>query len=142
MKFELKLKQYKMKNMMLTALIITLFMSCGKESASENFLPGKWNLVQTNLYQNDTLKATSYAEEINTVYYFSACETSQGNSCDMYIEEDGEKFVYTYMYDTDGSAIIIDENSIFEICTMNESELCLVRYYDSYRSEYMFTKDE
>lgn len=131
-----------MKNMILPALIFTLFMSCGKESVTENYLPGKWNLIQTSLYQNDTLQATNYAEDVNTVYYFSACETSAGNSCDMYIEEDGEKLIYTYIYDSDENAIIIDENSVFEICTMNESELCLVRNYENYRSEYKFVKDE
>lgn len=128
--------------MILPVLIFSLFMSCGKETVSENYLPGKWNLIETSLYQNDTLQATSTAGEINTIYYFSACETSAGNSCDMYIEEDGEKQNYNYFYDTNGNAIIIDESSVFEICTMNESELCLIRTYENYRSEYKFVKDE
>jgi len=128
--------------MILQVLILNTILSCGKEAVPQNYLPGKWNLVQTSLYASDTLQATNIMEEMNTVYYFSSCETSQSASCDMYIEEDGEKLVYNYIYDSGGNLIIIDENSVFEICTMNESELCLVRNYENYRSEYKFVREE
>lgn len=120
----------------------TLITSCKKEMTTVNYLPGKWNLVQTELYENDSLKAVAHADEITTVYYFSSCETNTESACDMYVEEDGEQHYYPYVFDSKENSLMVGETSIFTITSITETQLCLVRTYDTYQSVYFFTKSE
>lgn len=128
--------------MILSGTILSLVMACAAEHAEPNYLPGKWNLVQSAFYENDSLKATATVSEIQTVYYFSACETSVTGSCDMYVEEDGEQHYYAYLFDPQTNLLILDEASVFKVESINENTMCLVREYEHYRSAYLFVKSE
>ena len=128
--------------MILLATVFPFLFSCGKDLAEVNYLPGKWNLVQSELYENDSLKAISQSDEVNTVYYFSSCETSHGSACDMYVEEDGEQQYYDYVFDKNNQTLLVGENSVFTVAEINSNELYLVRDYDQYRSTYLFKKSE
>lgn len=130
-----------MKTMILAATL-GLLVSCGKEVAEMNYLPGKWDLVKTELYENDSLKAVNVQNEVSTVYYFSSCETAHGSACDMYIEEDGEQLFYSYTYDENSGTLQLNESSLFKVDEVSDSELLLVREYDNYKSTYQFKRGE
>src|SRR3989344_4303686 len=127
-----------MKKMILLAATIGFLFSCSKETAEVNYLPGKWNLAETGLYENDTLKGVNLMDEVNTVYYFSSCETAHGVACDMYIEEDGEQQFYSYTYDETTHILQLNGSSNFIVEKVSDSELLLVRTYDNYKSTYHF----
>ena len=128
--------------MILLAATIGLLFSCGKETPEVNYLSGKWNLVKTELYESDTLKAINLHDEVNTVYYFSSCETSNSSACDMYIEEDGEQLFYSYTYDAGTGSLQLDGSSNFYVEDVSDSELKLVREYDDYKSTYLFKRGD
>lgn len=131
-----------MKKMILLVTTLSLFISCSKEIAEVNYLPGKWNLVKTELYENGTLTATNVQEEVNTVYYFSSCETAHNSVCDMYIEEDGEQQFYSYSYDETTGYLQLNSTSNFYVDAISATSLLLVRDYDTYQSKYFFAKGD
>jgi len=128
--------------MILLAAIFPFLFSCGKDMPEENYLPGKWNLVQSELYENDSLRAVSQSHEVNTVYYFSAGETGNGSSGDMYVEEDGEQQFFEYVFDQPNKMLLVGQSSIFKVEQINSASLYLVRDYDQYRSTYLFHKSK
>ncbi len=131
-----------MKKMVLLVVALSLFVSCGKEIEETNYLPGKWNLIKTELYENGTLQASNVVAEVSTVYYFSSCETSNSNMCDMYIEEDGDQQYYSYYYDDATGYLQLNGTSNFKVAEISSSNLLLVRTYDSYESKYLFVKGD
>src|SRR5687767_12978792 len=118
-----------MKKMILLAAVFPLLFSCSKDPVEVNYLPGKWNLVQSAFYENDSLKAISQSDDVNTVYYFSSCETSTGSACDMYVEEDGEQQYYEYIFDERSGTLLLGETSVFQVAHITSTELQLVRDY-------------
>lgn len=127
---------------LLTATFGFLF-SCSKEMIeTKNYLPGTWNLMQTELYENGVLKASDMKNEVTVIYHFSSCETGNGNSCDMYIEEDGEQQFYSYTYDEITRIIQLNGSSNFLVEEMSAKELKLAREYDGYKSTYHFTRGD
>ncbi len=131
-----------MKKMVFLVVALNLFFSCSKEIVEVNYLPGKWNLIKTELYEGDTLQASNMVDEINTVYYFSSCETTHSNMCDMYIEEDGDQQYYSYYYDDATGYLQLNGTSNFKVAEISSSNLLLVRTYDSYESKYLFVKGD
>ncbi|MBK7130682.1 MAG: hypothetical protein IPM74_08915 [Crocinitomicaceae bacterium] len=131
-----------MKKMFAIISILSLFVSCTKEIPQVNYLPGKWGLVETALYQGDSLNAVSVQEEISTVYYFGSCETSHSQQCEMYIEEDGESSWFSYLYDESNNLIILNNQSTFEVMQIQQNQLVLQRSYDNYKSTYRFIRSE
>ena len=129
-----------MKKMFLLVPILSLLISCSKDVVETNYLPGKWSLISTELYENDSLKAHTYNEEVNTIYYFFDCETSSSATCDMYIEEDGEQQAFTYVYNADQNSIVLNAESIFRVDRLNVNQLNLSRTYGHFRSTYAFIK--
>lgn len=128
--------------MILLAATLSFLISCSKEITEVNYLPGKWNLVKTELYENGTLTASNVQQEVNTIYYFSSCETAHSSVCDMYIEEDGEQEFYTYSYDETTGYLQLNSSSNFYVDEISSSSLLLVRNYDTYQSKYLFSKGE
>lgn len=129
-----------MRNMIFLAALLSVFTSCKKETIHVNLLAGKWNMIQTELYEHNHLSALSEQEEINTVYYFGSCETSSSNSCDMYIEEDGEQESYLYTYDSVSGNLLLGTTSVFRVAEIDENTLVLDRSYEQYRSVYRFVR--
>lgn len=128
--------------MVLSVVAFSLFVSCSKEIIETNYLPGKWNLVKTELYENGALQASNVVAEVNTVYYFSSCETAHGATCDMYIEEDGDQQYYSYSYDDASGYLQLNGSSSFQVAELSSSNLLLIRTYDSYQSKYLFVKGD
>jgi hypothetical protein len=131
-----------MKKMILLVAAFGFLVSCSKEIVEANYLPGKWNLIKTELYESGALQAVNLVEEISTVYYFSACETAHSNLCDMYIEEDGDQQYYSYSYDDASGFLQLNGSSNFQVAEISSSTLLLVREYDTYQSKYLFTKGD
>lgn len=131
-----------MKKMILFVAAFGFLVSCSKDIVQPNYLPGTWNLVKTELYEKGTLTASNVQEEVNTVYYFSSCETSHTSMCDMYIEEDGEQQFYSYIYDETTNNIQLNSSSNFYVEQISSNSLLLVREYDTYRSKYFFVKGD
>lgn len=131
-----------MKKMILIIAAFGFLMSCSKDIVQPNYLPGTWNLIKTELYENGALTASNVQEEINTVYYFSSCETSHSSICDMYIQEDGEQQFYSYSYDETTNYIQLNTSSNFYVEQISSGSLLLVRSYDSYESKYFFVKGD
>lgn len=128
--------------MILFVAAFGFLVSCSKEVVEANYLPGKWNLIKTELYENGALQASNVLQEVNTVYYFSSCETSHSNMCDMYIEEDGEQQFYSYSYDNGTGSLQLNGSSNFQVAEISSSSLLLVREYDNYQSKYLFSKGD
>ena len=126
--------------MILFLPIFSFLISCNKDVVETNYLPGKWNLVSTELFENDSLKAQTFNDEINTVYYFFDCELSSSENCEMYIEEDGEKQTYVYNYNAVQSTIVLNTESVFRVDRLNINQLNLSREYGHFRSTYAFIK--
>ena len=130
-----------MKKMIFLISALSLFFACEKENVVEtNFLPGQWNLVKTELFENDTLKGMSESDELSASYYFYDCENNPEGKCDVYIEEDGEQELYSYDYDESANTIILNSSTLFLIDEMNSNQLKLSRSYGEFRSTYAFIK--
>lgn len=131
-----------MKKMILFVAAFGLLVSCSKDIVQPNYLPGTWNLIKTELYENGTLTASNVQEEINTIYYFSSCETGHSSICDMYVEEDGEQQFYSYVYDETTNYLQLNGSSNFYVEQISSNSLLLVREYETYRSKYFFVKGD
>ena len=120
--------------------VLSLLFACEKENVVEtDFLPGKWNLVLTELYENDTLKGSSAHNEITTAYYFYD-EVRGDEAGQMYIEEDGEQQTYSYVFDSRAGFLILDGSTLFNVDELNAGRLKLSRNYDQFRSTYEFVR--
>lgn len=132
-----------MNKMILLLPVLSLLFACEKEAVVEtNFLPGKWKLMKTELFENDSLAGAAYSEELSTTYYFSNCESGGTNGCEMYIEEDGQQENYTYVYNKMANCIMLNETTVFMVEDVNSNELKLSRSYDQFRSTYEFVKED
>jgi len=129
--------------MILLLPVLSFFISCEKEAVVEtNFLPGKWKLMKTELFENDSLSGSAYNEELTTTYFFSDCKNSESTSCEMYIEEDGQQEYYSYVYNEITGTILLNETTVFSVDDFNSNELKLSRSYDQFRSTYEFVKED
>lgn len=129
--------------MILLLPVLSLLFACEKEAVVEtNFLPGKWKLMKTELYENDSLSGSAYSEELSTTYYFYNCQNSESSSCEMYIEEDGQQENYTYEYNVSANSIVLNKTTVFIVDNVNSNELKLSRSYDQFRSTYEFVKED
>ena len=132
-----------MNKMILLLPVLSLFIACEKEAIVEtNFLPGKWKLMKTELFENDSLSGSAYNEELNTTYFFNDCKNNETTSCEMYIEEDGQQEYYSYEYNEITGTILLNETTIFSVDDFNSNELKLSRSYDQFRSTYEFVKED
>jgi hypothetical protein len=131
-----------MKVMLFLIPVISLFFGCAKETPAETeMLPGKWNLVKTGLFENDSLKASAHHAEINTSYLFDPIEEGNPSSGLLYIEEDGEQASYDYVHYAIEKSIVLDDQTVFNIDFITSGQLKLSRSYGTYRSEYVFLKE-
>lgn len=122
---------------------MSFIFSCEKEAViDKNYLPGKWNLIKTELYESNVLKGEHHYEEMTTTYFFYDCETVENGTCDMYIEEDGEQERYTYAYDKIQYAITLNGSILFNVVGIDSHQLKLARSYDNYKSTYLFIKED
>lgn len=126
--------------MILLFPIFSLLISCSKDVVETNYLAGKWSLVSTELYENDTLVAQTFHQEISTYYNFFDCKTTATEVCEMYIEEDGEQETFNYVYDAIQKTIVLNAVSIFRVDKLNVNQLNLSREYGHFRSTYAFIK--
>jgi hypothetical protein len=131
-----------MKVMFFLIPVVSLFFACTKETQVETeLLPGKWNLVKTELFEHDSLKATAHHSEINTSYLFDPMEEGNPSSGLLFIEEDGEQASYDYVHHASEKSIVLDNQTVFTIELITDGQLKLSRSYDDFRSEYVFLKE-
>ena len=123
--------------------VVSLFFACEKETVAETeILPGKWNLVKTELFEHDSLKSVAHHTEINTSYFFDPMEEGNATSGQLYIEEDGSKEQYDYVHYAQDQSIVLDNATVFDIEFISAGQLRLSRTYDQFRSAYVFLKEE
>lgn len=126
--------------MFTSAITFLILLSCSKEVPETFEVAGSWNLIQKDLYTNDTLTTSIQPDENSVIYSFDHCQPSHGNDCQMYIEEDGEQRFYAYQFFPEANQIILDYNSQFDVELLDQNNLTLSRSYDNYRSVYKFVR--
>jgi len=132
-----------MYKMILLLPVLSFLIACEKEAVVEtNFLPGKWKLMKTELFENDSLSGSAISEELSTTYYFGDCHNGDSEFCEMYIEEDGEQESYSYVFDESENTILLNESTLFMVDDVNSNKLKLSRSYDNFRSTYEFVKED
>ena len=130
-----------MKMMTTLLSIFILFTSCEKEEVQQNFLPGAWGLNKTELFVNDSLQGASEYDEITTTYLFETCDQQSDAPCNLVISEDGESQFFQYEYDRELDLITLDNNNIYQIEIISESNLVLSKEYGNNKSTWSFIKE-